>query len=82
MAKKAESTELYLRKNGIPEGGKQTLERWSSFSDIMPGCAPCQHIKHLTNSGTCHSTLEVNSGAYWDYFCPLSLKVVIGGLHR
>lgn len=68
MAKKAESTELYLRKNGVPEGGGQALERSCLFSEIIPRCAPCKPIKDLTRAGTClSSTLEVNSDAYWDY---------------
>lgn len=73
MAKKSDSTELYLRKNGVPEGDGQALERRSPFSDIMPGCVPCKPRKGLTKAGTCHSSmLEVNSGAYWDYSHPLN----------
>lgn len=39
VAKKAENTELYLRKNYIPEGSRQTLERCSLryvSQDVFP----------------------------------------------
>lgn len=69
MAKKAESIELHLRKNGDSEGGGQVLEKLSLFSNIMPGCAPCKPINNLTEAGTCNSsTLKVNSEGNCDYF--------------
>lgn len=77
MAKKAESTGLYLRKNGDPEGGGKTLESCSPFSDIMPGYAPQKTVKERTCFS---STLEVNSGACWDYFPLLTPSMVIGNL--
>lgn len=79
MAKKAESTELYLRKNDVPEGGGQALERSCLFSDIMPRCAPYKPIKDLTRAGTClSSTLEVNSDAYWDYSLSMAIRDLQG----